>query len=268
MDYTEFPTEVLYKLNRLTRLDLLDIKLQEPMRRKDPLKPLHALTRLADLRLGFGEESEWANPGAPRRTHSLLASMLSRTCHLTRLELALLLVEPAVLAGKTELQHLRIDHCDMPDGPGDLVQLLAQLQDLPGPAEQLTYLNISGIFKDELMEEREEDEEEDWGEEWEEEEKAEEDDMPPSAAAFSALTASSKLQSLTITYNALPAGVWPHTFPAGKLPQLQFLELVEPRMASGGSEPPKGSLLASCCPGLRHLDVGSVYRDAEWLGTP
>ena len=47
-----------------------------------------------------------------------------------------------------------------------------------------------------------------------------------SAADFSALTASSKLQHLSLSRCWLPAGVWQHMFPAGRqLPQLRSLKI-------------------------------------------
>jgi hypothetical protein len=91
-----------------------------------------------------------------------------------------------------------------------------------------------------------------------------EDGNPP-AAAFSALTASSKLQHLNISFCTLPAGVWQHLFCAGRpLPQLQ--SLVTDRVTMDGSSATPGSSLVSCCPGLLSLEMLHMQCSKELLG--
>ena len=91
----------------------------------------------------------------------------------------------------------------------------------------------------------------------------------PPAAAFSALTASSKLQHLDLNRCMLPAAVWQHVFAAGRqLPQLRYLNIGHVTKASSGAAAaaaPEGSRLVSCCPGLQHLDVQQLQYSAEGL---
>jgi hypothetical protein len=50
----------------------------------------------------------------------------------------------------------------------------------------------------------------------------------PPAAAYAALTASSKLQQLDISSCVLPAGVWQYVFPVGRqLPHLQKFDMAD-----------------------------------------
>jgi hypothetical protein len=90
---------------------------------------------------------------------------------------------------------------------------------------------------------------------------------PASATAFSALTASSKLQHLNIADCMLPAGVWQHVFPAGRrLPRLHTL-LMEcfVHRPSSPAIVLEGSRLVSCCPGLQYLDMRHLKYTAELL---
>ena len=142
------------------------------------MPPLQALSRLADLRLAqvsdlqladlllanqrlaFEDESsdeliESAGGGAP----VLTASMLSGAASLTCLELQSMKMDPGVLAGQTQLQHLAVDECVLP-----WEALLLQL----GSLQQLTHLRCAYLF---LL-------------------------AAPLPAAHSALTASSNLQAL------------------------------------------------------------------------
>ena len=80
------------------------------------------------------------------------------------------------------------------------------------------------------------------------------------AAAYSALTASSKLQHLSLSSCTLPAGVWQHVFAAGRqLPHLTYLGtfgVTQPDGDNVRGRPlagPEGSLLASCCPKLQSV---------------
>jgi hypothetical protein len=87
------------------------------------------------------------------------------------------------------------------------------------------------------------------------------------AAAYSALTASSKLQHLDISNCTVPAGAWQHVFPAGRLlPHLRVLDLLEVCHSDGhAAAAPEGSPLVSCCPGLLSLQLLDLHCSAELL---
>jgi hypothetical protein len=105
-------------------------------------------------------------------------------------------LEPGALAGKTQLQRLQVKYMHPKLTGAQLAQLLSHLQ----PLQQLTNLNLAHSLT------------------------ADEQDSPP-AAAYAALTASSKLQHLDLTCCTLQAGAWQHMFPAGRqLPQLLSLD--------------------------------------------
>jgi hypothetical protein len=115
------------------------------------------------------------------------SSMLSGMQLLTRLELSPdcleeteVELEAGALAGKTQLQHLCLRGCDIHGGAAGVAQLLSNLQ----PMQQLTYLSLHHSL-------------------------LEGEDSTPPAAAYAALTASSKLQHLDIRECILPAGVTP-----------------------------------------------------------
>jgi hypothetical protein len=88
------------------------------------------------------------------------------------------------------------------------------------------------------------------------------------ATAYSALTASSKLQQLNLRDNTLPAGVWQHTFPTGRqLPHLRALYIDCVREPGGNYAPaPDGSSLVGCCPSLQHLDMSELQYHSQLLG--
>ena len=89
-------------------------------------------------------------------------------------------------------------------------------------------------------------------------------DMAP-ASAYSALTASSKLQRLALHQCNLPAGVWQHMFPAGRqLPHLQELDISWVNYPDPAAAP-EGSCLVSCCPGVRVLHMQELECSAELL---
>ena len=77
----------------------------------------------------------------------------------------------------------------------------------------------------------------------------------PLAAAYATLTASSKLQHLSLSFSRLPAGTWHHLFLAGRqLPQLRYLDISRVRLPDGTFAPaPTGSLIVSCCPVVENL---------------
>jgi hypothetical protein len=172
----------------------------------------------------------------------IAASMLSGAHFLTQLELAgCSEVEPAVLEGKTKLQHLQIRHCRLgaaPDGAGQApkaAQLLSHLQQL----QQVTHLDLTGTLNVK-------------------------EDTPP-ATACSVLTASSRLQHLNISMCRLPTAAWHHILPAGRqLPQLRELKLQHLMQPSGYiASAPEGSCLVSCCPKLQSLEMQNMLYSAE-----
>ena len=186
------------------------------------LQHMTALTRLVDLRLLL----------VGRHGYNITASMLSGAQHVTYLKLMgrgisgvrRVSLEPAALAGKTMLQHLEL--CQPSGGAvgtAGTAQLLCELHQL----QQLTWLALHGLQGT---------------------------DAGPPAAAYTALTASSKLQRLDVSKCTVPAGVWQHVFPAGKqLPQLQDLRMSDVTFPAGPAAAPEGTRLVSCCPGLQVL---------------
>jgi hypothetical protein len=203
------------------------------------LQPLQELTSLRHLRVGG------------HFNHRFTADMLSALCSLTHLELTQATLDPAALAGKKQLQHLQLPYCCMAGGVAGVTQLLSQLQLLT----QLTHLDLSGCVRDHQVEVG-----------------------SPPAAAFSALTASSKLQHLSIYGCTLPAGGWQHVFPAGR--QLQVLQsLVLDSVTVGESTTGMGpnggrtagtagigGSLVSCCPGLQAAQMRYMQCSKELLG--
>jgi hypothetical protein len=90
----------------------------------------------------------------------------------------------------------------------------------------------------------------------------------PPAAAYAALTASSKLQHLSIMGCKLPEGVLHHIFSAGRqLPHLTSLNISDVLQVPGCSAAPapEGSGLVSCCPCLRELDIIQLQCRAQLL---
>ena len=226
-------SDVLQQLQRLTHLSISGAICESTAQAATTLQPLSALTNLQDLRLC---------PQRDGNKYSLTASMISGLPCLTRLELSRLAsFEPAALAGKTLLHHLQLSCCRLSSSSEGTVQLLSQLQNL----QQLTYLDLGWLTCDI------------------------ERGNPP-VAAFSALTASSKLRHLDLDWLILPAGVWQHVFSAGKLlPQLSSLSVAGVRQPSGKdsrsfleAEAPTGFQLVSCCPGLQYLDLQGLRKSA------
>jgi hypothetical protein len=129
----DFPAGVLHQMQDLTYLELGCSGVAGPDEASPALQPLQALTRLVDLRFCWLDEV-------------VTCSMLSGMQHLTRLELlSNLELEPGVLAGITQLQHLYLNGCRLCHGRSGLLggavdamaaQLLSSLQ----PMQQLTHL--------------------------------------------------------------------------------------------------------------------------------
>jgi hypothetical protein len=221
-----FFTVTLQQLQQLTYLELRtsNVTLPDSDTTSPALQSLQALTRLVDLRLAVQCDAI-----------NITASMLSGTQHLTRLELLsvqCIAIEPGVLAGKTQLQHLSLMTVRLSLGTAGVAQLLSHLQ----PLQQLTHLHLSSLGKRQLGED------------------TPLEDTPP-AAAYAALTASSKLQHLDLRWCRLPAGVWQHIFAAGRqLPHLATIDISSVKDSLGfPATAPDGDSLVSCCPSLQSL---------------
>jgi hypothetical protein len=194
------------------------------------LQHMQTMSQLVDLRLKLPPHC------------SISTSMLSSMHSLTRLELAglisELLFEPEVLAGKPKLQHpVHLENCKPVAGSAAAgVAIRRRMQQLQG-LQQLTHLHLEFSHK------------------------AEESFWDPEhslPAAFSAVTASSRLEYLGISGVWLLPTVWQHTFPAGSwLPNLRTL-LVSVPQGSLPSLAPAGCSLTSCCPALQLLGLHNV----------
>lgn len=163
------------------------------------------------------------------------ASMLSSATHLTRLDLSSCICEAGILAGKTNLQHLDLSHCQVLRGAAGITELLFHLQHM-----QLTTLELECTMQDKRG----------------------------SAAAYSALSASTKLQSLNICWCELPAGLWQHVFPADRqLPRLRHLDIAYVSWAGSAahlaSVAPESSRLVGCCPRLQSLNMLGLQCDTQ-----
>jgi hypothetical protein len=229
------PTGVLQQLPQLTYLELACITLQEPDPASPALQPLQALTRLADLRLADLRAADLY-----QGRQAVTASMLSGMCHLTHLALISGIFEPAALANKAKLQHLELAFCTLQprNGAAGLAALLSQLLH----QTQLTHLDLRHSVRLEKA-------------------------HNPPAAAYAALTASTKLRHLDIWGCTLPAGVWQHMFAAGRqLLHLTSLDISHARQLPDGAAPaPEGSQLVSCCPSLQSLSMSSLQHSPQQL---
>jgi hypothetical protein len=238
----EFHTTVLQQLQQLTYLELVDMYLLGPQHNQPALQPLEALTGLLNLQLVLRYE-----PAARAR---VCDSMLAGMCHLTLLHLARwsfdgpIELEPGVLANKKQLQHLYFNNCMVLGGAAGLGQLLSHMPHM----QQLVHFHVvNSLFTTDR-------------------------DMP-SAAAYAALTASSKLQRFCLRDCQLPADVWQQMFPAGRqLPHLTFLTLARcdtwllqagPSLCPAAA--PEGTSLSSCCPDLQYLDISGLQYSNESL---
>jgi hypothetical protein len=165
-----------------------------------------------------------------------LTGMVQPMQQLTCLELAFVQLKQGALANMTQLRHLELAFCTLKGAEG-VEQLLHQLQHLP----HLTHLDLVNSLI------------------------CAEDN--PLAAAYSALTASSKLQHLNISGAMVPADALLHIFPAGRrLPCLQLLALKGIQQPSGHqATAPEGSCLVSCCPSLQSMDMQDLCCSAKLL---
>jgi len=240
------PASLLSHLVQLTYLQLSS----SLMGSDAPLQHMSALTALQELNLGLW--SLW-------QQHSTAAALiglqeLQHLQHLTALKLdsaawpidlhsmpaltaltalrVLCLsnstsVDPAVLAGFRQLQQLELACKDTWNAQGSAALLAAIGQQL-----QLTRLKLRP------------------GSVW----------STPSAAAFSALTASSHLQHLELLWCEFPVGAWQQSFPPNRsLPQLTHLWLDAGEREGGAQQlsPANVQAMVSCCPSLTFLRLGS-----------
>jgi hypothetical protein len=183
--------------------------------------------------------------------------MLSGMHDLTHLVINNAAFQPGALAGKPKLQHLVLDSCTV-RGAAGVAAVLAQLQ----PLQQLAHLDLGNSLGADTPDLQHQGFFAGTG--------ADSGDVRggwPPAAAYSALTANSKLQHLNISQAMLPAGVWQHLFPADRqLPHLRYLNIAYVEEPSGMECPaPEGKLLARCCPGLQHLVVLGLQCTEEQL---
>lgn len=228
-----WPTAVLQQLQQLTCLELssMYVKADDST---PAMHPMHALTRMADLRLSDvydGRRTVYISPSWNRI--GITASMLSNARHLTRLQLSDLgIVQASVLAGKTRLQHLHLDCSALFSTEGEgKAQLLSDLQHL----QQLTHLAIVDYDCH-----------------------GNQGSSFARAAYAVFTTASSTLQHLDLSGMRLPATGWCLEFPAGKwLPQLTYVDISVSTQTSHNTSTPalEGKLLVECCPALQSLHV-------------
>jgi hypothetical protein len=211
-----FHTDNLLRLQQLTHLELADVDVKSANNTSLARQPLEALTGLVHLRLASVVSDDALKAGLMADSidgsinmdamymlsgaYELIvtASMLSGAERLTHLHLSGdVLVGPGVLAGKTQLQYLHMRGSTVSGGAAGVVQLLSHVQEL----QQLTHLNLGGTLQGF-------------------------EECGPPAAAYAALTASSKLRHLDVSRCTLPEEVWQHLFPTSrKLPHLQSLNL-------------------------------------------
>jgi hypothetical protein len=208
---------IMQQLQQLTCLEVVGGHVQRPT----STRPLHRLTRLQDLRLErLGD-------------HAIYTSM-SGLQHLTRFRVLgsperpyTSVFEPGALADMTQLQHLEVVSYRITGGSHGMRQLLSNLE----PLQQLTHLDLKSTLHSLEVE--------------------------PPARAYSALTASSKLQYLNISGGMLPAGVCQQLVPPDRqLPNLRELVMgyvEDSQHQSGFQAAPDGTRLVSCCRGLRSL---------------
>ena len=196
----------------------------------------------------------------------MTAGVLSGLPGLQHLQLADCSVEPGVLAGKQQLQHVDLSGCIISGGAsGGLVGFMSHLQ----PLQQLTYLKLTDNLR------AGEDGNLEWRMQAVDGDLRVVDQGIPPAAAYAALTASSKLQHLDISSCVLPASVWQYVFPVGRqLPHLQKFDMADNLpSADGGADggwipapAPDGSRLVSCCPGLQYLNLQGLHCSAAVAG--
>lgn len=216
--YVMFHGAVLQGLQQLTSLQLSNVQLATKDLMAD-MQHLAHLTCLQELRLQLVSLDTW----------TLTAEMVASLQSLTHLQLYGLAhrakMDAAVLTGKSKLQHLCLKDCGITGGAEGVASLLLELQQLT----QLTHLSVQGSIR--------------------------QPEGGPPAAAYAALTASSRLQHLDMAWCWLPCGVLQHVLPATR--QLASLRGLDIRylMIRGAQDMQLADItrLVSCCPGLQSL---------------
>ena len=227
-----FPhNSTLQKLQQLTCLSLTGYALEEP----GGPQHLQRLTNLQELYLD-GKALPIVKAGMLSGLQQLVAFGLHGDNSMSSGDAVL---EPDALAGMTNLQSLGVLYCKTAGGSAAVTQLMSHLQHM----QQLTWLDLRGGLHDDAT-------------------------IAP-AAAYSAVTANSKLRLLYLSDCTLPEGVWPHTFPTGRqLPDLQHLDIGQvnyPGAWPSHATIPDLSRLVSCCPGLQRLNMRGLRATAEQL---
>ena len=170
-------------------------------------------------------------PLSPNRTPGLV-----QLTGLQMLSLASATLDPAMLQQHTQLQHVSLYEATLPGPDGGCALLAAFSHYLH--LQQLHLLDVQCVW-------------------------------PTAAAAFMALTASSRLERLAVELNGVPAGIWQAVF----RPQQQQLPHLHTFFARSGAYQEAGvaarrqgaaamsfshadvSRLVGCCPGLERLDL-------------
>jgi len=148
-------------------------------------------------------------------------------------------LDPCILQGCTQLQSLELELVHIINDAGG-----AALPSVVGGLQQLMELQLCDVTN------------------W-----------PVTAATYSGLTASSKLQRLDLNSFDMPPGIWLHVFPPGRqLPALQKLRVLHDDAERTFEHPPALALgsddfscLVNCCPGLQEVGIG-VQPGAQLAG--
>jgi len=211
----------LQHLSALSALQHLSMDLSYVLDPGD-VSGLQGLQQLTALRL----QCVWYWPISSEILPALTQLTALRLLHLQRIQS----VDPAVLAEYSQLQELELHFSN---GVTWTAEQTAALLAAVGQQHELTKLQIKCYRP------------------W----------HTPSAAAYSALTASSRLQHLELANCNLPAAAWQQMFPSTRrLPELQYISLNKGSVSL--SVGPKEFLqlcrsdmqaMVSCCPGLVSL---------------
>jgi hypothetical protein len=219
-------SEVLQQLQGLTYLELEHCDLNLPTP-----GPMLQLSNLQSLRLcDF-------NP-----SFSSTAGLLASVQHLTMLELQpshkkgdpYPPLPPGVITGRLQLQHLHLSHYTPAGDAAAVGDFLYDLEQLT----ELTHLRLNGTLNAAAL---------------------------PAAAAYAALTASSKLQQLHVPGCNLPPFAWQHVLPFSRqLPNLQALQLSD-CTAMGVFDM---ASLVSCCSSVQKLELPPLNGDSGTVLAP
>lgn len=246
--FLEFPGAILQDMQRLTSLNLA-VCLGEPQHHSDcVVHHLHHLTNLEQLQL-TAVSSAMHMMLTPSKV-VLTAELLSGLTQLSYIQLSLLAVEPAILAGKPHLQHVALNRVHLStegrtSSAASTAALLSELQLL----HELTHLCLA----DSLI------------------------GLASSVAAYSTMTASSKLEHLDISGCTFPpGGIWDHVIPTGmQLRHMRVLNISHACISISGAplfrayeaalDVSDVKRLVACCPNLEKLIADNVLEPAKVL---